>query len=62
VTRPGSPAGSTDQHPEAGLEDTDNLPSAGVIAGEIVEDLQAALTELTELAESPQRIGVGIED
>lgn len=43
------------------LEDTDNLPSPGVIAAEIVEDLQAALAEFTELAESLQSIGVSIE-
>ena len=36
------------------LEDTDNLPAPGVIAAEIVEDLQAALAEFTELAESLQ--------
>ena len=34
------------------LEDTDNLPAPGVIAAEIVEDLEAALAEFTELAES----------
>jgi len=38
------------------LEDTDNLPSPGVIAAEIVEDLEAALAEFTELAESLQAI------
>jgi type I restriction enzyme M protein len=43
------------------LEDTDNLPTPGVIAAEIVEDLQAALAEFTELAESLQGIGVAIE-
>ena len=43
------------------LEDTDNLPAPGVIAAEIVEDLQAALAEFTELAESLQGIGVDIE-
>ncbi|HWI04252.1 MAG TPA: SAM-dependent DNA methyltransferase, partial [Acidimicrobiales bacterium] len=43
------------------LEDTDNLPAPGVIAAEIVEDLQAALAEFMELAESLQGIGVAIE-
>jgi type I restriction enzyme M protein len=38
------------------LEDTDNLPPPGVIAAEIVEDLQAALTEFAALAESLQSI------
>jgi hypothetical protein len=28
----------------------------------VVEDLQAALTEFTELAESPQGLGVAIEE
>ncbi|HXH56510.1 MAG TPA: class I SAM-dependent DNA methyltransferase [Iamia sp.] len=42
------------------LEDTDDLPAPGVIAAEIVEDLQAALTEFTELAESLQGIGVEV--
>lgn len=44
------------------LEDTDDLPAPGIIAAEIVEDLQAALTEFTELAESLQGIGVPIEE
>ena len=43
------------------LEDADNLPAPGVIAAEIVEDLEAALAEFTELAESLQGIGVEIE-
>jgi len=43
------------------LEDTDNLPTPGVIAAEIVEDLQAALAEFTELAESLQGVGITIE-
>ncbi|MGH3908922.1 MAG: SAM-dependent DNA methyltransferase, partial [Pseudonocardiaceae bacterium] len=43
------------------LEDTDNLPPPGVIAAEIVEDLQAALAEFTELAESLQGIGVEVD-
>ncbi len=37
------------------------LPAPGVIAAEIVEDLQAALTEFTELANSLQGIGVEFE-
>jgi type I restriction enzyme M protein len=41
------------------LEDTDNLPPPGVIAAEIVEDLQAALAEFAELAESLQGLGEG---
>jgi type I restriction enzyme M protein len=40
------------------LEDTDNLPPPGVIAAEIVEDLQAALAEFAELADALQNIGV----
>lgn len=32
------------------LEDTDNLPSPGVIAAEIVEDLQVALAEFADVA------------
>jgi type I restriction enzyme M protein len=36
------------------LEDTDSLPPPGVIAAEIVEDLEAALAEFTELADSLQ--------
>lgn len=40
------------------LEDTENLPAPGVIAAEIVEDLEAALAEFTELAESLRDIGV----
>jgi type I restriction enzyme M protein len=32
------------------LEDTDNLPPPGVIAAEIVEDLEAALAEFAEIA------------
>ncbi len=43
------------------LEEADNLPAPGVIAAEIVEDLQAALAEFTELADSLQGIGVEIE-
>ena len=44
------------------LEDIDSLPPPGVIAAEIVEDLEAALAEFTELAESLQGIGVEIEE
>src|SRR5665213_803142 len=40
------------------LEDSDNMPPPGVIAAEIVEDLEAALAEFTELAEALQGIGV----
>ncbi len=32
------------------LEDTDNLPAPEVIAAEIVEDLQAALDQFSEIA------------
>jgi len=34
------------------LEDTDNLPAPSVIAAEIVEDLQAALAQFAEIADS----------
>lgn len=40
------------------LEDTESLPPPGVIAAEIVEDLQAALDEFSALAESLQDVGV----
>jgi type I restriction enzyme M protein len=40
------------------LEDTDNLPAPGVIAAEIVEDLEAALVEFSELADALNGIGV----
>jgi type I restriction enzyme M protein len=43
------------------LEDTDQLPPPGVIAAEIVEDLEAALTEFSALAESLEGIGVDVE-
>ena len=43
------------------LECLRNLPAPGVIAAEIVEDLQAAVAEFTELAESLQGIGVQVE-
>ncbi|MBW3662687.1 MAG: type I restriction-modification system subunit M [Actinobacteria bacterium] len=39
------------------LEDVDNLPPPGVIAAEIVEDLEAALAEFSELAESLADVG-----
>jgi type I restriction enzyme M protein len=44
------------------LEDTDNLSPPGVIAAEVVEDLQAALAEFTELAESLQSVGAEIDE
>jgi type I restriction enzyme M protein len=34
------------------LEDMDNLPPPGLIAQEIVEDLEAALSEFAQIAES----------
>ena len=34
------------------LEDTDNLPAPGIIAAEIIEDLQAALADFSDLAEA----------
>ena len=34
------------------LEDTDNLPPPAVIAAEIVEDLEAALAQFAEIADS----------
>lgn len=34
------------------LEDTDNLPAPGIIAAEIVEDLEAALAQFAEIATS----------
>ena len=34
------------------LEDSDNLPSPDVLAQEIVEDLEAALSEFAQIAES----------
>jgi type I restriction enzyme M protein len=34
------------------LEDTDNLPAPAVIAAEIIEDLEAALTEFALIAEA----------
>ena len=44
------------------LEDTENLPAPGVIAAEIVEDLEAALEEFKALAESLQGIGAAIAE
>ena len=44
------------------LEDADSLPSPAVLAAEIVEDLQAALTELTELAESLDGVATDLEE
>ena len=44
------------------LEDTDNLPPPGIIAAEIVEDLEAALAEFQELAEALQGMGEGQTD
>lgn len=34
------------------LEDTDNLPAPEIIAAEIVEDLEAALAQFSEIAVS----------
>lgn len=39
------------------LEDSENLPEPGIIAGEIVEDLQAALEQFKEIAEE-----MGVEE
>jgi type I restriction enzyme M protein len=33
------------------LEDSENLPDPGILAKEIVEDLEAALTQFREIAE-----------
>jgi type I restriction enzyme M protein len=41
------------------LEDTDNLPPPGVIAAEIVEDLEAALAEFAEIAGSLGNSSIG---
>ena len=41
------------------LEDTDNLPAPGVIAAEIVEDLEAALEEFRALGREPRRFWRG---
>ncbi|MXZ84625.1 MAG: hypothetical protein F4Z02_03080 [Acidimicrobiia bacterium] len=40
------------------LEDIDNLPAPAVLAAEIAEDLQSALTEIQALADS---LAVGVE-
>ena len=37
---------------DEGLEDIDSLPAPAVLAAEIAEDLQSALTEIQALAES----------
>ena len=42
------------------LEDTDNLPAPGIIAAEIVEDLEAALEEFRALAESLAEVGINV--
>ena len=39
------------------LEDTDDLPAPGLIAAEIVEDLESALSELQTLAEGLEGVG-----
>ena len=39
------------------LEDTDDLPAPGVIAAEVVEDLESALDELRTLAEALEGVG-----
>ena len=44
------------------LENTDNLPAPGVIAAEIVEDLEAALEEFRALAESLEGVGVDLDE
>ena len=41
------------------LEDAANLPEPGVIAAEIVEDLQAALDEFALIAADLQKPGAG---
>jgi type I restriction enzyme M protein len=41
------------------LEDSANLPPADVIAREIVEDLEAALGEFAQIAESLRPVGGG---
>ena len=48
--------------PDESLEDTDNLPAHGVIADEIVEDLEAALEEFRALAESLVDVGVDLDE
>lgn len=44
------------------FEDAYNLPGPGVAAAEIAQDLEAALAEFRELAESLLGIGEGSED
>jgi type I restriction enzyme M protein len=41
------------------LEDSENLPDPGIIAAEIVEDLEAALEQFREIAVdlSPEELG-----
>ena len=41
------------------LEESDNLPEPGIIAAEIVEDLQAALEQFREIATD---LGVDVEE
>lgn len=43
------------------LEDIENLPPPGVIAAEIVDDLEAALAEFRTLAENLANIGIDVE-
>ena len=43
------------------LEDSDNLPEPGVLAAEIVEDLQAALEQFREIAEDLGEDGIVTE-
>lgn len=44
------------------IEDTDNLPPPGIIAAEIVEDLEAALEEFRLLAESLADVGLELSE
>ena len=44
-------------HRDDSLEDSDNLPDPGIIAAEIVEDLEAALEQFREIATD-----LGVED
>jgi hypothetical protein len=44
--------GSKTAPPDDSLEDADNLPAPEVIAQEIIEDLEATLTEFTAVAQS----------
>jgi len=43
------------------LEDSDNLPEPGVLAAEIVEDLEAALEQFREIAEDLGEEGIVAE-